>query len=212
MPPFAKLCSLLCLLLITACTSTEPTNDAEIAPLTKDGPQLAEIVNRLPKNKSTDSWDEEWKEWKEKSEARKVPANLFPTATRVRVYQGIDFLKISDKGKATTQLESADGNSSKEVPAKGGEWLSKAEIKTLRKSINFTVSPPAVTSCCVPRHGFVFYDKTGKYLGNVKVCYHCGCVEIHPWPTRDSELDWIDWDAAALQKIIEAHHLKVRSR
>lgn len=193
---FTRLCSLLCVLVLAACESAEPT--------------IVWDQNGSPTKEQIDLWDKPWKEWGEKSKVRRVLANLFPTATRVRVYQGDFGIQISDGGKASTQKYDSDADKMPDVPAKGGEYLTAAEIKVLRDSVFYTLSPPAIASCCIPRHGFLFYDKAGKYLGYLKVCYECGCAEISSHSPHDKALDWIEWDAAALRKIIEAHHLAIK--
>lgn len=193
---FTEWCSLICVLLLAACESAEPTIVWE-----SDG---------SPTKEQIDLWDKPWKEWKEKSKLKRVSANLFPTATRVRVYKGELGLQVSDRGIATTHLYVPDASRFPEVPAKGGEYLTAAEIKVLRDSVFYTLPPPAIAGCCIPRHGFLFYDQAGQYLGSLKVCYQCGCAGISPQSPHDKELSWTEWDAAALQKIIEAHHLTLK--
>lgn len=211
-----KICLLLCILLFGACTSGTPDTDRQAAIADEEAKQVKDYAAFLNSQKPSSEWlrssEKEWENWEATSKTKRVSANLFASAARVRVYQGNSDLKISGKGNVTTHQYTPNAHDYPEVPAKSGGFLSSAEIKTLRKSVFYTLPPPAIAACCIPRHAFLFYDKAGKYLGYLEVCYECGCAQISPEAARDPKLDWIDWDAVALRKIIEAHRLTIKPR
>jgi hypothetical protein len=169
-------------------------------------PEQPPFLSPSPTTDQLDRMDQEFDDWAKSLDTKKVAADLFPTAVRVLAYEGNNSLIVDANGNVTTTRE----RNSTAIPARGGEALTPAEIETLRASVFYAPPPPAVASCCIPRHGFTFYDSTGKYLGNLKVCYQCGCATIEPFSPPNPSLDWIVWDAAKIQKILEAHHLKVK--
>jgi len=147
--------------------------------------------------------------WDKSLETKKVAANLFPSATKVVAYGADQSLEVDPNGKVTFyKVETTDHTPTK-ISARGGEELSAKDIELLRRSVFYAPPPPAMAACCIPRHGFVFYDSSGKYLGYLKVCYQCGCAIIYPDAPPDPSLSWVVWDHGAIQKILEAHHLKV---
>lgn len=150
----------------------------------------------------------EWEAWTQRVKTERQPAELFPSAATVRAYGGQESLVVGPHDAILTYRLEPSGSSTK-VPAKGGEKLTDAEIATLRGSVFFAPPPPAIAMCCIPRHGFTFYDRGGHLLGLLRVCFQCGCAQIDPSPPHDPALNEIVWDRAAIRTILEAHHLSV---
>jgi hypothetical protein len=131
--------------------------------------------------------------------ARKFKAfTPFPTSTSVRLYAHEDAIGIKD-GKIP------EGS----FP-KGGARLTPEEIGVVQASFKWSTPPMIVDACCVPRHAFAFYDSNNRYLGSISVCYECTCANADG-VTAPKDLEWIEWDAAALAKVIHAHGLKTES-
>ena len=150
-----------------------------------------------------------WTAYEESLKTTEIPAELFPTATVVKAYGGVMGLSISSEGTATTVRVKPDGQWDRGVPADGGESLTATEIEVLRRSVFFAPQPPSLSACCIPRHGFVFYDSSGRYLGYLKVCFQCGCAIIDPRPARDPSHSWIVWDHEEIKALLKEHHLEV---
>lgn len=195
---------LVCIVLVAVCVG--------YAFVKKPAPTPEELLaelNRPPSAAQIAAMKQAWTAWETAAESKKVAAELFPAATQVRVYKGEFGLHAGKDGKVMTTQFKEPGGKMAEVPASGGEVLTDEEVRTLRSNVFYVPSPPAIAMCCSPRHGFFFFDKDNKILGSLLVCYECGCAEISPQTPPDASLDWIKWDAAALRKLIEAHHLHI---
>lgn len=135
-----------------------------------------------------------------------APIALFPDATEVRVFGGVDF--IHQKGDGTIVGYRFVGRAvDKDVPATDGGLLSRDEIALLRKSFDAQAAPPLLAMCCTPRHAFVFYDDRHRQIGYLEICFECGCADLSPRPARNPSLPYLNWDRKALTRIVDAHHL-----
>jgi hypothetical protein len=93
------------------------------------------------------------------------------------------------------------------MPVKDGGLLTPPEMTALRAAVHFTRPPDEMVACCEPRHAFLFYDKNGRYLGYLMVCFECGCARMEPFLPADEKHSWIDWDGKAIEAIVVAHQL-----
>ncbi|HLI67978.1 MAG TPA: hypothetical protein VKU90_16555 [Caulobacteraceae bacterium] len=93
------------------------------------------------------------------------------------------------------------------VPVKDGGLLTPREMAALRAAVQFTRPPDMMLACCEPRHAFLFYDKSGRYLGFLMVCFECGCAVMEPFHPADEEHSWIAWNPEAVKAIVVAHQL-----
>jgi hypothetical protein len=137
--------------------------------------------------------------WNAYRDKVKVPAALFPGAAQVRLYVNAQFIWISRKGALR------EGT----FP-QGGAILSAGEVAQLRHAVFYAPAPKRETLCCIPRHAFVFTDAHGKFLGDLEVCYECGCARIAPLSAPNARLRTVMWDETRIAKIIAAHHLPIR--
>jgi hypothetical protein len=138
-----------------------------------------------------------------------APGMLFPDAAKVRVVgaPGSFELAVDQSGQVTAKGPSKDGGDPDAYPVKDGGMLSPAEVSRLRASVRFTRPPKIVLRCCLPRHAFLFYDRSGRYLGYLKVCFECACAEMEPFNPPDKDRNWISWNYERVKKIALAHDL-----
>ena len=89
--------------------------------------------------------------------------NAFPTASEVRLFVNTDYDK--------------DGHPIFGKPA--GVPLTPTQRAELESSlVVHTISPDEMfTSCFIPHHFFRYFDKAGKLVGEVAVCFCCAGVE-----------------------------------
>jgi hypothetical protein len=89
--------------------------------------------------------------------------NPFPTASDVRLFVEVD--------------HDDDGNLIFSKP--DGRSLTPSQRSTFESLINIhTISPDEMFAACfVPHHFFRYYDKGGKMIGEVQVCFCCAGVE-----------------------------------
>lgn len=131
--------------------------------------------------------------------ARKFKAfTPFPTATSVRLYAHKDAIGIED------------GIIPKGSFPKGGALLTAEEVDIVHASFKWSTPPMMVAACCIPRHAFTFYDSGNRYLGSISVCYECSCANVDGI-AAPKDLEWVEWDAEALAKVIHAHGIKTES-
>ena len=140
-----------------------------------------------------------WRDWEASLPSARVPIAVFPAAAMVRAYGGRTGITVAADGTVGDGAEAAEG----------GEALTAAELAVLRRSFFLVPPPPAVAACCIPRHAFVFFDAAGHYLGNVRVCFQCGCALFDPALPAVEGRTWVAWDEAAIRRILETHHLPV---
>jgi hypothetical protein len=92
-----------------------------------------------------------------------------------------------------------------------GGQLTSDELQILRQSVFYSIPLSSFVMCRTPRHAFVFYDVTGKYLGYLKVCFECGCAELSNEAAPKPGWNYLLWDRAALRRIVTDHNLTVHS-
>ncbi|ESQ91193.1 hypothetical protein ABAC460_06420 [Asticcacaulis sp. AC460] len=126
-----------------------------------------------------------------------MAVNPFPEATEVRMYMHKDMIRVDDKGQVN------EGS----FP-EGGIAMAPADIGELNgPALTYIVPPEMVEAygCCFPRHAFLFYDKSGRFLGSIAVCFECHCVMTTRFPKPLKGKDWLVWDEAIFKRIITAH-------
>ncbi|MDR3512220.1 MAG: hypothetical protein P4L73_11340 [Caulobacteraceae bacterium] len=141
--------------------------------------------------------------------AKPAPEVLFPNATQVEVYgaPAASSITVDRQGHVRASGLSKDHTREEAYPATNGGRLTPLEISTLRATVHFTHPPNEVAACCVPRHAFLFFDRSGRYLGYLKVCFECGCAEMEPFRPPSRERNWISWDYRIVRQIVVAHGL-----
>jgi hypothetical protein len=139
----------------------------------------------------------------------RVPAPLFPGATEVRIFAA-DVPPMIDRAGHVSAQDNRSGPGDPPSILKGGDLLTPQEVTLLRKSVFYTRPPQAIAACCVPRHLFVFYGPNHAFLGDLRVCFQCGCAEIEPSSPASRELNWVTWDEGAVRKIVRTHHLELQ--
>jgi len=81
--------------------------------------------------------------------------NPFPTATQVRLYIG---------------------DASGQVREQAGRALSPAQRVAFENALYLT-TPDEMAACFIPHHFFRYYDKAGKEVGEVAICFCCEGAE-----------------------------------
>jgi len=67
-----------------------------------------------------------------------------------------------------------------------GIVLTKSQRAVLDKAVHLYRMTPkeyennAVVGCFIPHHFFRYYDKKGRQIGEMAVCYCCGGIEFSP--------------------------------
>jgi hypothetical protein len=138
------------------------------------------------------------------------PPPLFPDAVEVRVTYGDGVLSIAHDGTIHASMPYVSGR--QDVPTTEGGALTRDEIALLRRSITYSATSQPVAMCCFPRHAFVFFGKDHRVLGQLQVCFQCGCARIFPAPAHDERLKYLVWDEKAFASIVRAHHLPLQPK
>ena len=141
--------------------------------------------------------------------ANAAPKMLFPGAASVRVYGAPTAFNVvvDHEGRVTATGPSKDNSGAEEYPVKDGGLLSPVEASKLKAAVRFTRPPDVIFRCCVPRHAFLFYDRSGRYLGYLKVCFECTCAEMEPFHPPNPARNWISWNYENVKQIVIAHGL-----
>ena len=151
----------------------------------------------------------EWAAYERDVARLRTPAELFPSATTVKVYAGRLAVRASPDGRVTaSDYGLGDSFNNEAAPMEGGT-LTGEELNLLRRSVSWIPSPPAVLACCIPRHVFTFFDAKNGYLGSLAVCFQCKCARLQPGlAPPNSRVLSLDWDVKSFAKIVEAHGLR----
>jgi hypothetical protein len=72
----------------------------------------------------------------------------------------------------------------------GGTKLSDKQIKRLKNALRSQKERIPGAFCYLPHHGFVFYDKNGKAMGHIELCFQCRNVSSSPKGLPATEWDW----------------------
>jgi len=153
----------------------------------------------------------------------KAPAPLFPQAVTAKLYVGY-CLKISESGDATVStMHIGDCEASSvqrhAIPAYDVAVLTKADLESLRRSTYFTNYPISWSSvyfrtnviCKNPGiqayDDFVFFDRSGHYLGKLSLCPGSNDIELAPAPHNASGLPAFNVDLETVWKIADEHQL-----
>ena len=72
----------------------------------------------------------------------------------------------------------------------GGAKLSEAQVERLKGAIRSSEERVPGAFCYLPHHGFVFYDKEGKPMGHIELCFQCGNVASSPKGLPERQWDW----------------------
>jgi hypothetical protein len=80
---------------------------------------------------------------------------------------------------------------------KGGAILNDDQVAALKAALKSSPVHEEGPMCYMPHHGFVFYDKKGRAMGHVELCFHCGEAKSSP---KGFPNILVDWDA--IRKIL----------
>ncbi|MDF1738345.1 MAG: hypothetical protein P1U86_04230 [Verrucomicrobiales bacterium] len=72
----------------------------------------------------------------------------------------------------------------------GGAKLSDDQIERLKDALRSSQERKSGAFCYMPHHGFVFFDKDGKAMGHIELCFQCGNVASSPEGLPEREWDW----------------------
>lgn len=72
----------------------------------------------------------------------------------------------------------------------GGAKLSAMQVERLKNALRSQKERVPGAFCYLPHHGFVFYDKDGKAMGHIELCFQCGNVSSSPKGLPKNEWDW----------------------
>jgi len=91
-----------------------------------------------------------------------------------------------------------NGKFHKGIINKDGAKLSNIQIKRLIKALSTDKEDQYGALCYMPHHGFVFYNKQGKAIGHIELCFQCGNVDSSPKKLAAREWDWVE-----MKKLLE---------
>lgn len=80
----------------------------------------------------------------------------------------------------------------------GGAKLSAEQVERLKNAIRSNKALVPGAFCYYPHHGFVFYDKAGKAMGHIELCFQCRNADFSPKGLPEREWNW-----AELRKLLE---------
>lgn len=106
-----------------------------------------------------------------------------------------------EKGNSTL-LKS--GKLHKGVINVGGSKLTDSQIERLKGAIRSSKKRVPGAFCYLPHHGFVFYDKEGRAMGHIELCFQCGNVDSSPTGLPEREWDWKE-----MRKLLEELKLPI---
>lgn len=72
----------------------------------------------------------------------------------------------------------------------GGSKLSEDQVARLKDAIRSSKERIPGAFCYMPHHGFVFFDKDGKAMGHIELCFQCGNVASSPKGLPEREWNW----------------------
>ena len=87
---------------------------------------------------------------------------------------------------------------------KEGAKLNDEQVKRLIKAISTKQKEQGAMLCYMPHHGFVFYNKQGKAIGHIELCFQCGNVDSSPKKLKARPWNWVE-----LQKLLEEAKLPI---
>ena len=97
----------------------------------------------------------------------------WPEAAEVRVF--VEDIPFDESQRTGKNMSKPDGIA-----------LTKSQRATLDKAVHLYRMTPkeyansAMVGCFIPHHFFRYYDRSGRQLGELAVCYCCGGIEFSP--------------------------------
>ncbi|MDB9741935.1 hypothetical protein OAB00_03680 [Akkermansiaceae bacterium] len=91
-----------------------------------------------------------------------------------------------------------NGKLHKGVINQEGSKLNPTQIKRLIAALRTKKKDDFGALCYMPHHGFVFYNKQGKAIGHLELCFQCGNVDSSPKKLAARPWDWIE-----MKKLLE---------
>ena len=72
----------------------------------------------------------------------------------------------------------------------GGAKLSEDQVERLKEALRSEEDREPGAFCYMPHHGFVFFDRDGKAMGHIELCFQCGNVASSPKGLPEREWNW----------------------
>jgi hypothetical protein len=121
------------------------------------------------------------------SQVRKIE-NPFPNASEIRLFVQVDY----DKNSGEPILKNATGVA-----------LSAADRAQFEDTLKIVPIPDEMTACFVPHHFFRYFDRSGKQVGEVAVCFCCAGARASGSDRLEGRADeMLSADFQALEKVI----------
>jgi len=115
-------------------------------------------------------------------------SNPYPRAVRAELYAEVSNYDVLGDRKVVArnplsaeQLAAIEGNITRRVP-------------------DMTA---AVAACCDPHHYIRYYDRHDRLVGEIAICFCCGCVRTEPYLKRSRGQE-IDFNHEALKRIAQS--------
>lgn len=120
-----------------------------------------------------------------KSQPTEVPdsrvENPYPTASKVQLFVEKGY---TEKGEPILTKPS-------------GKTLNAIQRAKFEKAMVLTMPPTETVGCFIPHHFFRYFDRSGKQVGEVAVCFCCGGVRASgegSFPAVGGQILSIDYD------------------
>jgi hypothetical protein len=115
--------------------------------------------------------------------------NPFPDATEVRLFVNDGY---DDEGSPT-------------MSAPAGRPLSRSQRKAFEAAVRIEPAPDAVDACFIPHHFFRYFDKQGRQIGEIEVCFCCDGVSVSEGASvSPGPNEWFAADYTALRKLVQS--------
>ena len=116
----------------------------------------------------------------------------YPNATSVRLFVNAEGLSESGEWQISDTK---------------GRLLSLNERKQFEKNIKLYRPKPdeeqLATACFFPHHFFRYYDQSGKFVGEIAVCFCCAQAQASPEFADVADDRWIEYDFPGLYRFVE---------
>ena len=116
--------------------------------------------------------------------------NPFPEASEVRLF--VDSGEYDGRGRAI--LSSTEGRR-----------LTDAQRTAFEAALRIEPMPDALDACFIPHHFFGYFDRNGRKVGEIEVCFCCEGVAVEPVDQvslRSNEI--LSADYAALKRLVQS--------
>ncbi|ATQ41795.1 hypothetical protein CSW64_04900 [Caulobacter mirabilis] len=86
-----------------------------------------------------------------------------------------------------------------------GRALTPAEREAIESKISLATwnGAPVMVGCCLPHHFLRYYDKAGRQIGEIAICFCCACIYGRPEPPGVAGNTALDFDPEALKAVMK---------